>query len=147
MDEMDVRRLQSALDFVESARGNLEPAYRKEDFPTGDVDGALLAAAGLIRSILETEESEPITIVRAEQTCFGCPSQWDAWDADGNQYYLRYRWGCGTFMLKARMTGGELAWMVYGEEVSSFETDDHMDGVISLADFAEKAGIRLGGAL
>lgn len=22
-----------------------------------------------------------------------CPSQWDAWDADGTYYYIRYRWG------------------------------------------------------
>ena len=37
-----------------------------------------------------------VTLVRAVQTCVACPSQWDAWDADGNYYYLRYRSGHGS---------------------------------------------------
>lgn len=26
------------------------------------------------------------------QTCIACPSQWDMWDTDGVEYYVRYRW-------------------------------------------------------
>lgn len=37
-----------------------------------------------------------LTLVRVVQTSSACPSQWDAWDADGNYYYLRYRHAHGT---------------------------------------------------
>jgi hypothetical protein len=32
-----------------------------------------------------------VTIVRAVQTSVACPSQWDAWDGQGQFWYLRYR--------------------------------------------------------
>ena len=34
-----------------------------------------------------------ITIVKQEQTCNMCPSQWDLWTEDGKYLYVRYRWG------------------------------------------------------
>lgn len=34
-------------------------------------------------------------LVRVLQTVKACPSEWSAWDADGNWYYLRYRFGRG----------------------------------------------------
>lgn len=34
-----------------------------------------------------------IEFVKLEQTCFACPSQWDAWDKDNNYYYIRFRHG------------------------------------------------------
>jgi len=34
-----------------------------------------------------------IKIVRLVKTCEACPSQWDTWDADGREIYIRYRWG------------------------------------------------------
>lgn len=37
-----------------------------------------------------------VVLVKAVHTSFACPSQWDAWDADGQYYYLRYRHGHGT---------------------------------------------------
>lgn len=77
---------------------------------------------------------EKITLVRAVQTCYGCPSQWDAWDADGTQYYLRFRWGHGS--VHDGDTHGTTCF-------AEFDTDDMLDGVISLADFCEKAGIAL----
>lgn len=30
---------------------------------------------------------------KLDRTCIACPSQWDAWDAEGNYYYIRYRHG------------------------------------------------------
>lgn len=75
---------------------------------------------------------------RTEQTCYGCPSQWDAWDADGNQYYLRFRWGVGTISLRARMVGGELEYLDRGEEIASFATGDSLAGVISLEEFLDR---------
>lgn len=35
-------------------------------------------------------------IVKAHQTCYACPSQWDAWDEEGNYWYLRFRHGYGS---------------------------------------------------
>lgn len=37
-----------------------------------------------------------VVLIRIVQTCAGAPSQWDGWDADGNYYYMRYRFGIGT---------------------------------------------------
>lgn len=37
-----------------------------------------------------------ITLVKARLTCISVPSQWDAWDARGQYYYLRYRFGHAT---------------------------------------------------
>jgi hypothetical protein len=37
-----------------------------------------------------------IVLVRAVQTCVAFPSQWNAWDADGQYYYLRHRAGRGS---------------------------------------------------
>lgn len=34
-----------------------------------------------------------IIIKKLEQTCGGCPSQWEGEDIDGNYVYIRYRWG------------------------------------------------------
>ncbi len=76
---------------------------------------------------------------RTEQTCFGCPSQWDARDAEGNQYYLRFRWGVGTVSLRGRMAGGEMEYLDRGEEIASFETSDGLDGVIGIEEFLDRA--------
>ena len=34
-----------------------------------------------------------LKLVKLVQTCTACPSQWDAWDEDGNYVYIRYRHG------------------------------------------------------
>ena len=82
---------------------------------------------------------------RTEQTCHGCPSQWDAWDAEGNQYYLRFRWGVGTISLRARMVDGQLEFLEYGEEIASFTTGDTLAGVIGLEEFLARATAALDG--
>ena len=44
--------------------------------------------------ILDSEIlGEPIRLTSIIQTCTACPSQWDACDEDGNEYYIRYRHG------------------------------------------------------
>ena len=75
-----------------------------------------------------------IRIVKAVQTCWACPSQWDAWTDTGEQLYLRFRYGRGTV---SRVLGDGSRQLV-----SDFETDDSMDGFIQLDDFCAKAGIR-----
>lgn len=73
-----------------------------------------------------------VTLVRAVQTGFACPSQWDAWDADGGYYYLRYRWGHGTASSERS-----------DSLVAEFDTGDSLGGVIDLDEFCQRAGIRL----
>lgn len=74
-----------------------------------------------------------ITLVRAVQTCEAFPSQWDAWDADGHYYYLRYRWGCG-MMRRDGPTGTAVAGFAHG---------DGLAGEIDLGSFARLAGVKL----
>ena len=70
-----------------------------------------------------------IILVRAVQTCGACPSQWDAWDLNGRAWYLRYRHGHGTI-------GPDPC-----EDTLTFSTGGPLDGVISLEEFCEKAGV------
>lgn len=81
----------------------------------------------------EIRQRPIITITRAVQTCAACPSQWDAWDQDGRYLYLRFRHGHGT----ARREGTDRGL------VAEFSTGDSYDGVISLEDFAARAGFQL----
>jgi len=93
---------------------------------------------------MNEETGKPVIIVRAVMTAMACPSQWDAWDADGNYYYLRYRYAHGSVTQYRTadwcdMTGDQLV-----RHVSEFVTHGHpLDGDIGLADFARRAGIEL----
>jgi len=100
-----------------------------------------------------------ITIVRVIQTCQACPSQWDAWDADGNYYYLRYRSGYGTVTQYKTENWLDAPWVDGVDEsqpgwalransefianIASFEYGDPLDGSMSLEDFARHAGLGL----
>jgi hypothetical protein len=79
-----------------------------------------------------------VRIVKAVQTCSACPSQWDAWDDQGNYWYLRYRWGEGT----AQILSGPDADISSDPELS-FSYGDSLDGSISLHEFCYRAGIEL----
>ncbi|WP_435108129.1 hypothetical protein [Nocardiopsis synnemataformans] len=74
-----------------------------------------------------------MTIVRAAQICYGCPSQWDVWNTSGDYMYLRFRHGHGTVQDEDRNL------------ITSFNTDDDpdLDGIISLPEFARRAGLTL----
>jgi len=87
-----------------------------------------------------------VTLVRAVQTCMACPSQWDAWDAEGYYYYLRYRSGHGTITRYGGPDGlgSEAAWNRFeGVLISEFTYGHPLDGFISLEEFAHLAGIAL----
>jgi hypothetical protein len=70
-------------------------------------------------------------IARAVQTCFACPSQWDAWTDDGDYLYLRYRWGVGTVQDEDNT------------EVARFGAGGEWGGVMDLSEFCARAGILL----
>jgi hypothetical protein len=73
-----------------------------------------------------------IILVRAEQTCAACPSQWDAWDMDGHYWYLRFRHGRGT--MGRDYTADPLSFTVSYEETG-------LDGEIGLEEFCERIGV------
>lgn len=83
-----------------------------------------------------------ITITKVIQTCYGCPSQWDAWTSTGQYLYLRYRWGQGT--VDAYPSDDYDAWTeVPTGRVATFSEGDSYAGIISLEDFLAAAGMRL----
>lgn len=77
------------------------------------------------------------TIVKAIQTCFACPSQWDAWTDDGRYLYLRYRHGGGTATIYDDINDD----FYKGDRIAEFDYGHPLDGVISLDKFCELAGI------
>jgi hypothetical protein len=82
-----------------------------------------------------------ITLVRAIQTSAVCLSQWDAWDADGNYYYIRYRFG----QIKVCRYSGP-GWYRTGEDpqvIAELEHGGQLDGNITLPELARLAGLRL----
>ena len=88
-----------------------------------------------------------ITLVRAVQTCIACPSQWDAWDADGNYYYLRYRGGHGSVRRYRTDNWTDSDEDEYIETIADFTYGHPLDGCIDLASFADLAGIALASRL
>ena len=81
------------------------------------------------------------TIVRAVQTCQACPSQWDAWNEDGQYLYLRYRGGIGT--VEVRDSPDYKTWDARKPPEIAFQHGDGLDGVITLEEFAEHALLTL----
>ncbi len=79
------------------------------------------------------------TIVKAVQTCLSCPSQWDAWTDTGQYLYLRFRHGVGSV---EEQPGPDVS--TWGDETPAvlFGHPDR-DGDISLAEFAERANLKL----
>lgn len=81
-----------------------------------------------------------MTLTKVVQTCFACPSQWDAWTTTGQRLYLRYRWGIGTVNAYTDVDGNDLTTTV---RVTTFNTGDSLDGTISLEDFMDAANLTL----
>lgn len=90
------------------------------------------------------------TIVRAVQSCLALPSQWDAWDADGQYYYLRYRFGratvdaydspdCATW---PDIPDGQVAWWEHQDKALEPGRPCY-DGEISLEEFRHNTGLTL----
>lgn len=86
-----------------------------------------------------------IELVKVVQTGLACPAQWDAWDTEGQYYYLRYRFGHGTVDMQPGPMDevGADAWSLKGT-VSAFRTsDDDSYDEIGLSDFVALAGLTL----
>ena len=85
----------------------------------------------------------PVTLVRVTQTSSGCPAQWDGWDEEGRYYYLRYRYGTGEVRQYRTPDWSRTRKDELIRVVATFEHGHPLDGVISLEEFAEHAGIKV----
>lgn len=75
-----------------------------------------------------------ITITKIRMTCFGCPSQWDGYDANNVYYYFRYRWGAlrvDTAPTKEESRSSRTT--IYSQQVGA-----GMDGVLSYSDLRKR---------
>lgn len=81
-------------------------------------------------------------LVRAVQTCRACPAQWDAWDATGQYYYLRFRSGLGS-VETAESAKDYVKPGTPNALIASFEHGDGWDGSMGLDEFLAHAGMRM----
>ncbi|WP_030303478.1 hypothetical protein [Streptomyces katrae] len=81
-----------------------------------------------------------LTLVKVVETCTACPSQWDAWAADGQYLYMRYRFGIGT--VERQPSPDVDTWSTEGSVIASFG-ESSLDGCIDLDDFLAEAGLSL----
>jgi hypothetical protein len=85
-----------------------------------------------------------IAIVRAERTCYACPSQWDAWDSLGRYWYFRYRHGHGEARQYTEGPGWyEAAWSPEAVATLGEHWGHPLDGITSLEEFCQKLGFEL----
>jgi len=83
-----------------------------------------------------------VIIVKAIETCAAAPSQWDAWDLDGNYWYLRYRHSRGT---AERQPGPDWqTWTLKEPNISFQAQEGDADAWMDLETFYERAGLNLG---
>lgn len=81
-----------------------------------------------------------VIITRATKTCEACPAQWDAYDADGRYWYLRYRHGRGS--AERQPCPDTATWTDNAPEIS-FAHGDRLDGTMDLETFCDLAGLTL----
>jgi hypothetical protein len=79
-------------------------------------------------------------LARVVETCRACPSQWDAWTTDGQYLYLRYRHGIGS--VEAQPSNDPDTWDLDTPPLVEWD-DDTGNGTIELAEFLERAELRL----
>lgn len=82
-----------------------------------------------------------ITLVRAVQTSMGLPSSWNAWDTNGQYYYLRYRRSRGTVHSFPDEDYTQWSWDDWHNPVARFEYGNPMSGVITFDQFCRLAGL------
>ena len=83
-----------------------------------------------------------VILTRIVETCSACPSQWDAWDLDGNYWYLRYRHSSGRAW---RYPSPDVDTWNDEEPRMSFNTEGEnvADGWIGLEEFCRRTGLNI----
>jgi hypothetical protein len=82
-------------------------------------------------------------IVKAVRTSIAFPSQWDAWNDDGEYVYLRYRSGIGYAKIYSDEDWCDREVPEQGTLVADFQYGHPLDGFITLEDFCKHANIEL----
>lgn len=108
---------------------------------TADFRAVALARAKHLET--ERDGSHLPPLVRVVQTCSGCLSQWNAWDAGGQYYYLRYRSGRGTVETAASEEDYLDQTTPPAVLVANFNHGGSFDSDICLEEFLQRAGMRL----
>ena len=85
----------------------------------------------LLIEYVQKAKEEVIEIIKLKQTYGACPSQWDAWDAEDNYYYVRYRHG----LLTVHKNRKESA--IYHKRIG-----DHMDGCMNWEEIEQYSPLR-----
>ncbi|HEY2087432.1 MAG TPA: hypothetical protein VGH54_15630 [Mycobacterium sp.] len=86
-----------------------------------------------------------IRLTRVVQTGYVSPSQWDAWDAEGNYYYLRYRFGKGSVW--AAKSEAEMMETGRYTVICEWRHGHPLDGHMALREFAERSNLDLSGLI
>lgn len=100
----------------------------------------------MLREHRRMSKDEGRKLTRVVQTCSAYPSQWDAWTADGQYLYLRYRHGEGCVEWHPGPEDDADMSESWNEGLSGLlvEWDDGSgNGVICLEDFLAAAGLVL----
>ncbi|MCV2462574.1 hypothetical protein OEB94_25205 [Streptomyces sp. ICN988] len=114
----------------------------------GACGGGLEPIAGrlMLRDHRQMSTDEGRKLTRVVQTCSAYPSQWDAWTADGQYLYLRYRHGEGRVEWHPGPEDDADTPEAWNEGRSGLLTewdDGSGSGVIGLEDFLAAAGLVL----
>lgn len=82
-----------------------------------------------------------LTLARVVQTCWGFPSQWDAWTTKGQYLHLHYRHGVGS--VERHPSNDTDTWDGEESELLAEWDDGTNGGLIDLAPFLTAANLQL----
>lgn len=77
-------------------------------------------------------------LTKLVKTASMCPSQWDAWDADGNYYYIRYRHG---WLYVDKAPNYDAWWSYEKQRIYDVVLTDEDDGVMSTEEMLNHTGM------
>lgn len=80
-----------------------------------------------------------IRLVKLEQTCYGCPSQWEGRTDNDEPIYIRYRYGYLSVDLGPK--GGDINSAVSGKEVFGKQIGEDLDGDLSEKNMLKQSNI------
>jgi hypothetical protein len=81
-----------------------------------------------------------LQIATVTQTCGACPSQWEGQLVDGRPIYIRFRHA--ELSVRIGTAGGGIESAINAREWFTWESDNELDGEISLDEVCRLAGLR-----
>ncbi len=74
-------------------------------------------------------------IIKITNTCFACPSQWEAFTDDKFPIYIRYRWGY--LSVRLGQQNSSISSAVGGDEIFGKQLADDLDGTLEYSKLKE----------